>query len=269
MTRSPTPTRALLAAALAMGCQPARAPTPPLDFQAPEGATGGGNLRGGRSMWPDAGPDSSTDASPTASGPMIDGFVNAGEWSAAVHVHASSVGEDRFAGDELTDLYALRTPTRLYVAVTGMRADGHTLLVYVDPHYGPIPDAVASPYPYTGTDGLAQVISAQALGLPPAFDLGYVWGAVATNFGPVAYTASAGWRADSGTLSSYLPVTSETTSACTPTACETSISLSEFDTLGPIALFARVATLEQLSTMTLPADASAQAVRNVLTLDPP
>lgn len=270
--RAPLASVAIVALALfaALGCEE-REPAP----FAP-GRDAGGELRDGGPLpmfRRDSGPPpvdgggGSDGAIPEGDGgpglpPTIDGVIGSTEWTGAIEAVSITAPIDGtpFAGDRLARILAIRDATRLYVAIEHRLAPDHAILLFLDADYGGGTGVVlagASLGDFTGA--LDAALSAPAWGTTLSeFRPDFAWG---TNHVPISQAgadADQGWRSIAEP-SSFAWLGSATRSACTGTACETSIPIGTGGLGGgsEIAIAVRLGNgVGDLSNQTLPMDAA-------------
>ncbi len=209
---------------------------------------------------PDAGtPDAGTDAG--GGGIVIDGVVAEPEWAAAAVHSADVAASGAFAGNALRTLRALRDGERVYVAIEATLTAGNAIAMYVDHDLGGA-DGLVSPTPLEDLAGMLDRALSKELFTGADLRVDFAWGTLAMSRVGVASDDLMGWR-DVGTdPSSFRAIDGLLApSACSATACETSIDLA---TLGApagadVALFVRLvaATSLGISNQTLPMDDAA------------
>lgn len=199
---------------------------------------------------PDGGP------SPTA--PTVDGTIGATEWLGALERIADVPSAPPFEGDRLSRLLAIRTETRLYVAIEATLEPGHAIVMYVDADFGE-PNGVllssgAKLADFVGTlDGALSVPLASAVLRPE-----YAWG---TTSMPIALSGSGdlgGWRDIATNETNFATIGVSSPTRCSDTACETSIplGLSGIASARTIAVVVRISDgVGGISGQTLPLQA--------------
>lgn len=247
---------AWVALLLALGCDRERPPPIPI--------TDGSVIRDGGSF--DGGPIRTRDAGPST--PFVNGTIGEREWEGAMRVE-SAVDTDR-EGSVLRSLRALVEDDRLYVGIEGTVAAGDSIVLYVDrdpPGEAHGVDASA----LTDTEGALDAALAQrTLSLPSDFAIDFAWGTTRMPFAAVGRDDGIGWR--DVTRDPFTAIdAADAPSACTASACETSIPLSILGGRTPrrIALFARIVRAGGgLTNQALPQDDedAPSVIRSLLTL---
>jgi hypothetical protein len=205
---------------------------------------------------PDAGvPDAGADAG--SPGIVIDGVVDAAEWSGATVFSSSTVATGGFSGNALRALRVVRDDTTLYVAITATLTSGNAILMYVDHDLGGPDGAAVALDDFSGAldRALTKTFAASELRLDAA------WGTLDM---PSLGTAAdrVGWRNVGNDPSLFTALPGPT--VCSSSACETGITLSALGAtaIDTIGLFVRLgsATIDFLSNQTLPMDTSSETV---------
>jgi hypothetical protein len=186
-----------------------------------------------------------------APGIVIDGVIEADEWASASVFTNTVPAAGGFAGNALTTLRALSDDTHLHVAIEATLLGGNAILMYVDGDLGGA-DGLVSPTPLTDTIGALDEALAKELTTGAELRIDLAWGTTRMSHGGSDDTM--GWRDVATDPSAFRVVAGP--SACSATACETSLPLSALGTPGDVALFVRLgsATSLALSNQTLPRD---------------
>lgn len=198
--------------------------------------------------------------------PTIDGTIEDGEWAGAVEARSSTATDSE--GSTLTRLLARIEDDELFVGVEGTLAAGDAMVLYVDHALGGsdgIPD-LASLSDETGT--LDSAVSS-GFSTPFSFRADFAWGTTTMPRRPVGLDEETGWRQLDVAPDFHWIVSEAAPSACSDTACETSIPLSTLGGTSPrtIAMFARIVHADgTFANQTLPGDdPDAPGVVNALT----
>lgn len=212
---------------------------------------------------PDAGPPD--DAGPAPDGgaparvPVIDGILAPGEWTGALERTAEVTPLPPYEGDRLTHVRAIRTPARLYLAITGTIEPSHALALYLDADFGsPSGVLFASGNELRDDVGtLDQALSAELYdGLSGQMRPEYAWGTTAMPIGLTGSTDLGGWREISSDPSNYAVLASGNSTVCSASVCETAIGLGVGGIAGAgrnLAIFLRALdAMGFLSNQTLP-----------------
>lgn len=205
---------------------------------------------------PDAGmPDAGVprDGGRPGVGIVVDGVIGAAEWSAATVLRNEISAVGPFAGNALSTLRALRDETHLHVAIEATLTSGNALLMYVDRDLGGT-DGLVSPTLLSDTLGELDRALAKEIFTTADMRIDVAWG---TTRMPFATPGDAmGWRDISTDPSAFRMVSAA--SACSSTACETSIPLSALGAgaSDDIALFVRLGSAQTIamSNQMLPVD---------------
>ncbi len=215
--------------------------------------------------------DAGVDAGPPGSAPVIDGVVGATEWAgAAVETNALSAAGTPFAGNALTTVRLLRDADRLYMAVEGSLVAGNAILAYVDANVGGVGGVPTSTASFGDLSGaLDTAISTKTLILPSEHLLDFVWGTLEM---PASGASDrVGWRDVATDQAAFAPPTSAST-ACSASACETSIALADLGATPSttIGVFVRLGSAagSVLSNQTLPQDVDPEFAVRFIELRP-
>lgn len=219
----------------------------------------------------DAGPV--PDGGPAPVAPTIDGTLGATEWAGALERIADVPPGPPFEGDRLTRLLAIRTETRLYVAVEATLEPDHAIVMYVDADLeepnGVILTGAADLADFGGTLDRALSVPLSSSLLRPE----YAWG---TTSMPIALSGSgdlAGWRDIMISQTSFATIGISSPTRCSDTVCETSIPLGLSGIAGArtIALVVRISDGLGVSPQTLPLQAGElpEVLTEVLEIPPP
>jgi len=256
-------------AALTACAAPAPAPSVPARDAGTPTASDGGLI----AVFPDGGPgpdaapgrdaaapfDGAVDAAAPAL-PRIDGVIDEGEWSAAVVTRSMTPPADSRPGDTLRALSAIRTAERLYLAIEGTIASGDAMLVFVDRDFGTGRGAVLAGMPFADPTGaLDRAMSVPLVSALSELRPDAAWGTLRMpTAAPTSGDDATGWRDVATEPSDFIALEGGSTiSACTATACETSIGLGRggLGAVEELAVFARIGNgLSSLSNQSLPSD---------------
>jgi hypothetical protein len=206
--------------------------------------------------------------------PVIDGVIGDAEWSIATQAVALIPGTGVFTGEQLDRLSAYRDSTRLYLAIEGVIAEGHSVIVYLDVDYGESTGVMLAGLTLADTDGALDVALSQVLyTAAPEVGVDRAWGSTSVVVAPTTSNEAVGWRDIATRTDSFGQITAGTLTACTEDGCETSIPLASLGAglLDTIAIFARLTDSFQLSNQTLPLDdpGAPEHVSALLMVPPP
>lgn len=210
----------------------------------------------------DAGDGGSFDGGRAPTDPRIDGNIEDAEWAGAIVETSLTASVAPFSFDRLERVLAIRTTTRLFVAIEGNLGTGNVMMMLLDADFGEGNGLVLSGG-LSDLDGtLDRAISGPVWGSTLAdFRPDYAWG---TNTIPLMRTGAddvSGWREIASTVGEFQWLGAGTVSACTFRGCETSISLGTagIPDAGEIALVVRIGGgFDVLSNQTLPMDDPSQ-----------
>jgi hypothetical protein len=206
--------------------------------------------------------------------PTIDGTIRAGEWDDAMRFVSETPSSAPFERDTLRRLYALRTRERLYLAIEGSLEAPHAFLVYVDADHPSDRGVLLSGSTLSDRTGSLDRALSATLFAAPDLRPDYAWGTTIMPRTPAGSDDRTGWRIlaredDFRTVEGAGDV-----SACSTTACETSIAIGPggIERATDIALFVRLGDAEgNLSNQTLPLDdpRAPELVGRIALLRPP
>ncbi len=224
----------------------------------------------------DGGVDGGAPADGSTEPVVVDGVVSEAEWAGAVvERNAVSSAGTPFAGNGLLALRALRTTSRLHLAVEGTLDETSAILVYVDHDVGGFDGLVMSTAVIADPVGRLDVALSKEVYTPAEVRVDFAWGTVVLGQVATAGDERMGWRDVATTPTELRAIpTARAPTACSATACETSISLTDLGVApsATVGLFVRLgsATLDALSNQTLPTDlpTSPELVNVVLELPP-
>jgi hypothetical protein len=188
----------------------------------------------------------------------IDGTIDSAEWGSATRYTSSTLATTAFAGNRLSALYARRDATRLYFAVEATLTSGNAIAVYVDHDLGQ-GDGLASPTPLDDLVGELDRALSKTMFTPAELRLDFAWGTLEMSRTAMATDDRMGWREVGLSPASFRAIDgTRAPSACSASACEASISLSDLGVLAgdSLALYVRLvsATSSAMSNQTLPMD---------------
>jgi len=184
-------------------------------------------------------------------GIVVDGVIDPAEWAAAGVFTNDVPAAGEFAGNALRTLRALRDETHVHVAIEATLLPSRAILMYVDGDLGGA-DGLVSPTPLTDTLGALDRALTKELVTDAEMRIDLAWGTTRMSHGGSDDTI--GWRDVATDPSAFRVVAGA--SACSASACETSIPLSALGPVGDVALFVRLGstTTLALSNQTLPLD---------------
>lgn len=200
----------------------------------------------------------------------VDGVIDPLEWEGAILVEADVPPEGAFApGNQLRRLYAQRTETMLFLGVEGTITEGNAIVVFVDRDLGGA-TGLASPTVLEDRTGALDLALSKVMFMPAELRIDFAWGTLDLARASLEDDRM-GWR-DVGFDPSTFGIVNAPT-ACSASACETSISLEALDALpsDEMGVFARLvdADADVFSNQTLPLDPSEpDFVTTYLTIPP-
>lgn len=202
----------------------------------------------------DAGtPDAGIDGGPR--GVSIDGVLDPGEWTGAACWSNDVAPTAIFAGNRLTRLCALRNTSELYLSVEGSLTSGNAIVAYVDSDVGG-PGGLISPIVLDDLVGDLDRAISKFLTPTAELQIDHAWGVLDMPRSVSSADARVGWRHIATAPSSFSTLTGLT--ACSASACETSITLSALGTSSTdeigLALRLVSGTSLAMSNQTIPAD---------------
>lgn len=205
--------------------------------------------------------------------PVIDGVVADDEWAGALLVESPTPPRD---GLSLRRMRVIRTEARLVLAVEGTITPGHAILVYVDADFGGVRGVLlASGAELSDSVGALDRALSQTLFADSAtLRIDYAWGSTEQPRALVGADDGIGWRDVASRTSDFQRLRGGEQSACSETACETSIALGSgaLEASGEMAIFARIGDADRnLANQTLPFDdpGAPEVVGTVLSVPPP